>query len=224
MFDLTSSKLLILAVVALIVVGPKDLPALLRTVGRYMGMLRRQANEFRAQFDEAMRESELADLKKEVEQIGQETQATLKDAGHSVESSLGDLNRELDQTASDAHRVASGDGLPTSPATPALTSGESMPVIGDPQWDLARNDTDTLSPVPPSSPSASLATDDPGAVEPAPVPSPMPPIPAEPRSFPTEPAPVAAEPVPRAPEPAPNRAVADHAGAADAATASRSGA
>ena len=57
MFDLTSSKLLILAVVALIVVGPKDFPALLRTIGRYMGMIRRQANEFRAQFDEAMREN-----------------------------------------------------------------------------------------------------------------------------------------------------------------------
>lgn len=207
MFDLTSSKLLILAVVALIVVGPKELPALLRTVGRYLGMLRRQANDFRSQFDEAMRESELADLKKEVEQIGQETQATLKDAGHSVESSLGDLNRELDQTTTDARRLANGDGLPTSPATPALTAEEPVPVpaIGDPQWDVPPNDTDTLSPVPPSSTSTSLATDDPGAVEPAAVQRPVPPIPAEPRL---------------------NRQTVDLASAptADAAAASRSGA
>ena len=60
MFDITSSKLLILGIVALLVIGPKDLPALLRTIGKYMGIIKRQAADFRAQFDEAMRESELA--------------------------------------------------------------------------------------------------------------------------------------------------------------------
>ena len=64
MFDITSSKLLILGIVALLVIGPKDLPALLRTIGKYMGIIKRQAAEFRAQFDEAMRESELHELKK----------------------------------------------------------------------------------------------------------------------------------------------------------------
>ena len=57
MFDITSSKLLILAIVALIVVGPKDLPILLRTIGKYLGIIRRHAAEFRGQFDEAMREA-----------------------------------------------------------------------------------------------------------------------------------------------------------------------
>jgi sec-independent protein translocase protein TatB len=106
MFDLTSSKLLILAVVALIVVGPKDLPALLRTLGRYMGMIRRQANEFRAQFDEAMRESELADLKKEVESIGRDTQETLRDATQSVETHLGDVTREVNESLSEVDKAA----------------------------------------------------------------------------------------------------------------------
>lgn len=106
MFDLTSSKLLILAVVALIVVGPKDLPALLRTLGRYMGMIRRQANEFRAQFDEAMRESELADLKKEVETIGRDTQDTLRDATQSVETHLGDVTREVNESLAEADKAA----------------------------------------------------------------------------------------------------------------------
>ena len=41
MFDLTSSKLLILGIIALLVVGPKDLPILLRTIGKYMGMIRK---------------------------------------------------------------------------------------------------------------------------------------------------------------------------------------
>src|SRR5215510_3690787 len=77
MFDITSSKLLILGIVALLVIGPKDLPALLRTIGKYMGIIKRHAAEFRSQFDEAMRESELAELKKEVEKVGTETEAAI---------------------------------------------------------------------------------------------------------------------------------------------------
>jgi len=118
MFDLTSSKLLILAVVALIVVGPKDLPALLRTLGRYMGMIKRQADEFRAQFDEAMRESELADLKKQVETIGRETQETLRDATQSVETQLGDVTREVNESLAEVDKAALQQPalLDTSPA------------------------------------------------------------------------------------------------------------
>jgi sec-independent protein translocase protein TatB len=110
MFDLTSSKLLILAVVALIVVGPKDLPALMRTVGRYLGMIRRQANEFRAQFEEAMRESELSDLKKEVEQLGEEARGTLHETSSAVESHMSDVTREMNAQLSDTDR-------PSTPGT-----------------------------------------------------------------------------------------------------------
>jgi sec-independent protein translocase protein TatB len=80
MFDITSSKLLILVIVALIVVGPKDLPVLLRTVGKYLGVLRRHAADFRAQLDEAIREAELEDLKKDFESVGHEMRATIEEA------------------------------------------------------------------------------------------------------------------------------------------------
>ncbi len=63
MFDIGWTELLIIAVVAIIVVGPKDLPRMLRSVGRYAGQLRRTANEFRSQFDEAIRESELDEIR-----------------------------------------------------------------------------------------------------------------------------------------------------------------
>ena len=78
MFDITSSKLLLLGIVALLVIGPKDLPVLLRTIGKYVGIIRGHAKEFRAQFDEAMREAELSGLKKDVESIAQETEASLR--------------------------------------------------------------------------------------------------------------------------------------------------
>ena len=89
MFDITSSKLLILAIVALIVVGPKDLPVLLRTVGKYLGIVRRHANEFRAQLEEAMRETELEDIKKEFDNFGREMHASIED------SAAGKRTREI---------------------------------------------------------------------------------------------------------------------------------
>src|SRR3981081_2275754 len=64
MFDIGWSELVVIAVVALIAIGPKELPAVLRTVGAYMGKIRRMASEFQGQFQEAMREAEMADLKK----------------------------------------------------------------------------------------------------------------------------------------------------------------
>lgn len=102
MFDLTSSKLIILAVVALIVVGPKDMMPLLRTLGSFLGMLRRQADEFRAQFDEAMRQSELAELKKEVETLGAETKSAIDQTTRSLESQMYDLDRAVDEAGNPA--------------------------------------------------------------------------------------------------------------------------
>ena len=96
MFDLTSSKLLILGLVALIVVGPKDLPVLLRTIGKYMGLIRRQANEFRAQFDEAMRDSELAGLRAELEAAKRDATATVNDAGRAMEADLNAATRDIE--------------------------------------------------------------------------------------------------------------------------------
>lgn len=69
MFEISWSELLILAIVTLVFVGPKELPVFLRTIGRYAGMLRRQANEFKSQFDAAMREAELASMKEEMEKM-----------------------------------------------------------------------------------------------------------------------------------------------------------
>ena len=84
MFDLTSSKLLILGLVALIVVGPKDLPLLLRTIGKYVGLIRRHANDFRAQFDEAMRDQELTNLKAEMEAVKRDVENTIHDTHQAV--------------------------------------------------------------------------------------------------------------------------------------------
>jgi sec-independent protein translocase protein TatB len=125
MFDITSSKLLILGIVALLVIGPKDLPALLRTIGKYMGIIKRQAAEFRAQFDEAMRESELHELKKSVETIQQETEASMREATSSVEKQMAEASQSVNAMME--------EGKPVDPAAyhldgpPAVTAEASPP-------------------------------------------------------------------------------------------------
>ena len=70
-------EFLVAAVVALIVVGPKDLPVLLRKFGQFMAKVRSMAAEFRASFDEMARQSELDDLRKEVEAMRKASQAAI---------------------------------------------------------------------------------------------------------------------------------------------------
>ena len=71
MFDIAWSKLMIIGVVALIVIGPKDLPGVLRTLGEMIGKLRRMADEFRGQFNDAMRETQFEDIKKDMSDLGE---------------------------------------------------------------------------------------------------------------------------------------------------------
>jgi sec-independent protein translocase protein TatB len=126
MFDIGWSELVVIAVVALIAIGPKELPAVLRTVGQYMGKIRRMASEFQGQFQEAMREAEMADIKKSVDEM--------TDAARGVHDSftnydpLGDVKKEVDSFTSDplgtsAATAASPEAA--APATPAPLSPDA---------------------------------------------------------------------------------------------------
>ena len=68
MFDIGWSELRVIGVVALIAIGPKELPGVLRSLGHWMGKVRRMASEFQDQFREAMREAEVADLKQQFDE------------------------------------------------------------------------------------------------------------------------------------------------------------
>jgi sec-independent protein translocase protein TatB len=78
MFDIGWSELLVIAVVALIVIGPKELPTVLRTVGQWTTKIRRMAGEFQSQFQEALREAEMADLKKHADDLNKAAQSLTK--------------------------------------------------------------------------------------------------------------------------------------------------
>ena len=90
MFDIGWSEILVIAVVAIIVVGPKELPRMLRTFGKTMGTVRRTANDFKRQFDEALREAErevgLEDTKKQLQAIAKSN--PLKDAQKDLDDTM----------------------------------------------------------------------------------------------------------------------------------------
>jgi sec-independent protein translocase protein TatB len=130
MFDITSSKLLILAVVALIVVGPKDLPILLRTVGKYLGMIRRQAAEFRSQFDEAMREAELDHLKKEFERVSREVHETVNEGARSVDNQIEAARTDIDVPKFGLSAAPKPE--PAADVKPALAPSESAGELSPP--------------------------------------------------------------------------------------------
>jgi sec-independent protein translocase protein TatB len=69
MFGISWNEYILIAIVALIVIGPKELPGVLRAVGQWTAKVRRMAAEFQGQFHEAMREAEMGDLKKEVDNL-----------------------------------------------------------------------------------------------------------------------------------------------------------
>jgi len=96
MLDIGWWELFVMGMVALLVVGPKELPTLLRTIGRYVGMIKRQADEFRSQFDDAIRDSEFNDLKNEMESIKSDVSSSVDDAQASIKKELDETDYDWD--------------------------------------------------------------------------------------------------------------------------------
>jgi sec-independent protein translocase protein TatB len=98
MFDIDSGKLLIIGIVALVVIGPKELPGVLRQVGNALGKVRRMAAEFQGQFMEAMRESELEELKKDVQKMSESANFTNFDPLADVKTQLNEVGSQVESS------------------------------------------------------------------------------------------------------------------------------
>ena len=109
MFDIGWSEIVVIAVVALIAIGPKELPGVLRMVGQWMGKARKMAAEFQGQFQEAMREAEMADLKKSFDEV--------KEAATGFAS--GNIMTSLQKDVSESLRIDDVD----KPAVPEADDG-----------------------------------------------------------------------------------------------------
>lgn len=109
MLDMSWGEIMVIGAVALIVIGPKDLPKALRTVGQVTGKLRRMAAEFQGQFNEAMREAELDEVKKQLQGVNDSV------------SSVTNTNFNPIQTIRDE--------LKTSIEAPAVSNPENAPEV-----------------------------------------------------------------------------------------------
>ncbi len=148
MFDITSSKLLLLGIIALLVVGPKELPGLLRTIGKYVGMIKRQAAEFRTQFDDAMRDSEIADLKKQVEDIGKEASGAVKEAETAFQQEMSRVETEtraaidsIEAKAPDPAAVFTSDAVSPAAIEGTKEVAQAEQAVAADQSEAARTDT-----------------------------------------------------------------------------------
>ncbi|NPV23292.1 Sec-independent protein translocase protein TatB [Bradyrhizobium aeschynomenes] len=116
MFDIGWSELLVIGVVALIAIGPKELPGVLRMVGQWIGKARRMASEFQGQFQEAMREAEMADLKKSFDEVKEAA------SGFSPSGMMSSLQRDVDKALD-----IEGIDKPAEPAAPASDAVAVLP-------------------------------------------------------------------------------------------------
>ncbi|HUC51862.1 MAG TPA: Sec-independent protein translocase protein TatB [Xanthobacteraceae bacterium] len=98
MFDISWTEFLLIGIVALVFIGPKELPGVMRTLGQYTRKIRSMAAEFQGQFQEAMREAEMADLKKSVDDLASDIKNydPLKSAREDVEAIGRDLNKDIE--------------------------------------------------------------------------------------------------------------------------------
>jgi len=128
MFDIGWSELVLIGVVALIAIGPKELPGVLRMVGQWMGKARKMAAEFQGQFQEAMREAEMADLKKSFDEVKEAAtgfnplSSLQKDVSDALRVDALDKPAEASSTTAVEAPATSSEALATSSEAPTTSS------------------------------------------------------------------------------------------------------
>ena len=165
MFGIDSPELLVIAIVALVVIGPKELPGMLRSWGRWMAQMRGMAAEFRGHVDEMVRQSELDDVKKQLEAApGLDLQAldptkqiksAIQEGMAEGEKAMAEAKSALDNPLAEpesAPQIAAEAPSPVAEAPSAVA--ESAPIASEP---LAAPPAGSSSPSPEDKPAKAAA-------------------------------------------------------------------
>jgi len=148
MFDFSSGELLLIALAVLIFIKPKDLPMVLRTVGQWTGKIRRMAGEFQDQFRDAMREAEMADIKKDIDEatgkLGSGVTDPFKDLHEATEWKPGET--ATTPPAADAPPAQPAEAIAAQPAE--ATAAAPAPTEAAPATELAASNEPAPAPPP----------------------------------------------------------------------------
>ncbi len=147
MLDIGWSELLVIAVILIVVVGPKDLPPMIRAFGKMTARLRRTAGEFRAQFDEALREAELDDLRQSVDEARKLNPAS------SLRDAINPLRQMGNEIKADLQKATKPDNKSVMPPD-AASLEEAAPVLPEIPAPLSGTPSDLSQPAPVAAPAA----------------------------------------------------------------------
>lgn len=137
MFDIGWSELLVIAIVLIVVVGPKDLPPMIRAFGKTMAGFRKMAGDFRAQFDEAMKEADMDDVRQTIADVRNLNPTnSLRDAMNPLRQLGNDIRSDLQKAAT-----------PSGPATSAPVDAPDVTLSG-PEMTLPDAPPPALTPAP----------------------------------------------------------------------------
>lgn len=180
MLDMSWGEIMVIGGVALIVIGPKDLPKALRTVGQMTAKVRRLAGEFQTQFSEAMREAELEDVKKEMEGLNRDVASATSGVGsfNPIQTIRDELKGAVESDP--AKSAGTGDWSPTPP--PSGEPAQDLGLESDPAKAAGTGEWSPL-PEPPAAPAVDQATLNPDVIDPET--QPLVPLPADEAPLPT---------------------------------------
>jgi sec-independent protein translocase protein TatB len=137
MFEVGWTEMLVIAIIMIVIVGPKDLPNMLRTFGRMAGKARGMANDFRRQFDEALKEAELDEVKKSVDTLRSLNPATeIKKQLNPFEKAAQDVRAGIDQAMKPKPAVPPAVEAPDAAAKaaePLKNGATDLPGVDGPQ-------------------------------------------------------------------------------------------
>lgn len=142
MFDIGWTEMLVIAVVMIVVVGPKDLPKMLRTFGKTTAKLRAMAGDFQRQFNEALKEAELDDVKKSVDELRSLNPAStirkhlnpFEQAGQDMRAGLDTLKSPASKPAEPATPISKQRASPeVHPAEPLKNGAAGLPGVNGPE-------------------------------------------------------------------------------------------
>lgn len=136
MFGIDSPELLVIAIVALVVIGPKELPGMLRSWGKWMAQMRGMASEFRGHVDEMVRQSELDEVKKQLEgSSGLDLQSLdpTKQIKSAIEEGMAEGEKAFNEAKSTFDNpLAEPESAPQIAAEPQPAVAEAAPITSEP--------------------------------------------------------------------------------------------